>query len=509
MKSSVAKRMCLSIIAVSLSYVSSTLAQPAAGPLDIQGLNQQVITGARSRAMGGTAVANATDASALFSNPAALSRLSSFEIRGGGLFGNTIEKQTQEWVPYMSNPGLSVLFESLTDPIPVPLDSLGNPLPPWKTLQRQYDNLKPNWNRSSSSVQPFSLVAASPLTIADVNITAGIGVSQAMNLDHFYQNNNALFPYLGQLRPDPKIITKPIDTVDAQWYQYIRERTGIVYGITPGIAVPLLPGLTLGGSATVLTGSSDDNEHRVERGHLYLATNNKATANDFMLDTVYYQQSKVGTSTYSGKTFTFGLLFQQDRYSIGVMIKPSYTLTRSWDRDVNSLDTTKKSFPVRIDSLTSRSYHESGKEDLKFPLAYSMGIVLTPTDNWTIAFDYEVRSLADMELISSASDSSSHPWINSSATLRFGAEYRPSTMFALRGGYREDIQAFSPDGSAIIGEPARGGTYSLGAGLTFGSILVDVTYEYSVLKYPDIYQSNVSYNTRERHQFMMEFAYRL
>jgi long-subunit fatty acid transport protein len=310
------------------------------------------------------------------------------------------------------------------------------------------------------------------------------------------------------LRPDPKIITKPIDTVSAQWYQYIRERKGTVYGITPGVAVPLFPGLTLGGSATILTGSSDDNEQRVERGHIYLATNNKATANDFMLDTAYYQQSKVGTSSYSGKIFTVGLMFQQDRYSIGVTVKPSYTLTRSWDRDVNSLDTTKKPFPVRVDSLTRRSYHESGQEDLKFPMAYSLGIVLTPTDKWTIAFDYEVRNLADMELTSSMSDSVSHPWVSNSATMRFGAEYRVSDMLALRGGYREDIQAFSPDGSAVIDEPARGGIYSLGAGFTIGNILIDLAYEYSVLKYQDIYQSNVNYNAREQHQFIMEVAYR-
>ncbi len=506
MKSSLAQKIYLSIIAVSLCSVARSIAQPAAGPLDIQGLDQQVITGARSRAMGGTTTANVNDASALFSNPAALSRLQSFELRVGGLLGKTLRQQKQEWVPYMSDPGLSLLFEGLTDSIPVPLDSLGNPLPPWKTLQRQYDRLRPNWDRSSSAVQPFSLVAALPLTIAGMNISVGIGASQAINLDHYYQNNNTLSPYLGQLRPDPKIITKPVDTVNAQWYQYIRERKGIVYGITPGIALPLLRVLTLGGSATILTGSSDDNEQRVERGHLYLATNNKATADDFMLDTVYYQQSKVGTSSYSGTMFTVGLLFQQDRYSIGLTIKPSYTLTRTWDRDVTSLDTTQKPFPVRIDSLTTRSYHESGTEHLKFPLAYSLGLVLTPTERWTIAFDYEVRNLIDMEL--SIDDSISHPWVNTKFALRFGAEYRPSTLLALRAGYREDIQAFSPDGSGVIGEPARGGVYSFGAGLTFGKILIDLTYEYSRLKYQDIYQSNVNYNTREQHQFIMEAAYR-
>jgi len=500
------RKMAFMIVGSTLCGSSIVFAQPAAGPLAVQGLEQTVLQGTRSRAMGGTAVANANDASALFSNPAALSRLRSFEIRAGGLTGKTQHQQIQEWVPYMSNPELSVLFESLTDQIPIPYDSLGNPLSAWETLQRQYDDITPNWSRSSSSAQLFSLAAALPVPIAEINITAGLGVAQAMNLGHYYQNNNALSPYIGQLRPDPKVITKPLDTVHVQWYQYVRERKGMIYGITPGISVPLLPGLTFGGSATILTGSSDDVERRVERGHLNIATNNKSTATEFMLDTVYYQLTKVGTSSYSGAMFTAGLLFQQDRFSIGVSIKPPYTLTRNWERDVTSLDTTRKSFPVRIDSLTSRSYHESGKEDLRFPLAYTLGIVVTPTDEWTIAFDYDMRNLADVEYRDG--DTVSNPWVNKLASLRFGAEFRPSKVLALRGGYREDIQAFSPDGSGVIGEPARGGVYSLGAGLTFGNILIDLAYEYSLLKYQDIYQSNVNSAQREQHQFMMECAYR-
>jgi len=507
---SLAGKISFVIAAAVLCCTSVTVAQIAAGPLTVQGLDHLSTAGVRSRAMGGTVGANGYDASALFSNPAALSRLKSAEVRLGGLFGNTSQEQTQEWVPFMTNPALSALFEGLADEahIPTAKDSMGVPLTGWKAVQRQYDNIRPNWDRSASAAKPFSLAAAAPVTIGDLRITAGFGVSQVMNLDHFYQNNNAISPYLGQLRPDPKIITKPIDTVHAQWYQYIRERTGNVYGITPGISTALMSGLTLGVSATILTGSSDDNEQRVERGHLYLATNNKAVATDFLLDTVYYRQSKLGTSTYAGTMFTAGVMLEQEFFSIGVVVKPSYTVSRTWERSVTSLDTTAKSFPVRIDSLARRSFTESGKDDLEFPLSYTIGIVLTPTDRWTIAFDYEMRSLSDVTVTGSAPGVSSQPWVNSYGTMRFGAEYRPSLMLALRGGYHEDIQAFSPDGSSIIGEPARGGIYSFGAGLAFGNVLVDLTYEYFTLTYQDVYQSNGNYNALQRHQVMVEAAYR-
>jgi hypothetical protein len=507
MKSNLAIRKGIMIVAAFLSLASGALAQPSAAPLTVQGLSQFSFAGVRSRAMGGTGIASANDASALFSNPAALA-LSAMEIRAGGLFGATMSKQTQEWVPMRAVPGLSVLFEGLTGNIKTP-DSLGKPglpLSAWSTLQKQYDNIQPNWDRNSSATQPLSLVAAMPVTLAGVNIAAGIGIAQIINLDNYYQNNNSMTPYLGQERPDPNLISARNDTLHVKWYQYTRKREGSVFGITPGLSVMLLPGLRIGASANILTGSSDDNENRVERGHLNIAISN-GTASNFMVDTAYYVQSKVGTSKYSGTMLNLGLHFQQERYSLGVIFKPPMQITRTWDRDVASIDTTKRPFPVRIDSLTRRSYHESGKDYLNFPSSYALGIVLKPTDKWTIAFDYELTHLVDAELTTSSNSTVSHPWVNTKGAMRIGAEYR-GDILSFRGGYREDVQAFSPDGSAIIDEPARGGVYSLGAGIDLGNIFIDAAYEYSILKYQDIYQSNVNYNTREQHQFMMEIAYR-
>lgn len=508
MKSSLAMKLDILIVAAFLSIGSVALAQPAARPLDIQGLDQFSIAGIRSRAMGGTGVASANDASSLFSNPASLNP-SFLEVRAGGLLGATMNQQTQEWVPMRPIPGLSVLFEGLTGAIKTP-DSLGKaglPLSAWSTLQKQYDDLQPNWKKNSSGSQPLSLVAAMPLTLAGINVAAGIGVSQAINLDNYYQNNNSMSPYLGQERPDPFLITARNDTLHVKWYQYTRSREGSVYGITPGLSIALLPGLRIGASAAFLTGSSDDNERRVERGHINIAVSNGVGSN-FMVDTVYYTQSKVGTSKYSGTMLNLGIHFEQERYSLGVTIKPPMRITRTWDRDVTSVDTTKKPFPIRIDNLINHTYHENGTDYVDFPFLYAMGIVLKPTDKWVIAFDYELRYLADVELSSASNSTATHPWVNPKGAMRMGAEYRPSDEIALRGGYREEVQAFSPDGSGIIDEPARGGTYSLGGGIALGKIFIDFAYEYSILKYQDIYQSNVNYNTREQHQFMMEIAYR-
>jgi long-subunit fatty acid transport protein len=505
MKSSLAKRRDVTIVAAFLSF-ASVFAQPAAGPLTVQGLDQFMITGARSRAMGGTNIAVSNDASALFSNPAALSLLSSAEIRASGFFQSSAREQTQHWVPLKNLPSISVLFEGLSGTIKAPVDITGTPLSAWNTLQKPYDTIGPNWNTTSSTMQPLTFVGALPLKLADLVFVAGIGISQVINLDHYFQNNNAMTPYLGHERPYGQW-SKPLDTLHVKWYQYMRSRDGSIYGVTPGISMNVLPDLTIGGSVTLLSGSSDDLEQRVERGNLSFAIN-QGEAKDFMVDTVYYYQTKKGTSTFTGTIFNIGLLYQQPRYSIGLTVKPPMTLSRSWDRDVSSIDSTKKPIPIRIDSLIRKSFHETGKDNLKFPLVYSLGIVLKPTEKWTVAFDYEVRNLAEAELTSSSSGTASNPWINSKAAMRFGAEYRASDMLSLRAGYRQDIQAFSPDGSAIIDNPASGDIYSVGAGLKVGNMMIDFAYEYSLLKYQDIYQSNVNYNTREQHQVVVECAYR-
>ena len=506
MKSGRASTLGIVLSVVVLGSSSIMNAQPAAGPLTVQGLDHVVITGARARAMGGTSIANVFDATALFANPAALSRLSALEIRVGGLFENSQQQQDQNWIPTKDLPTLSVLFEGLTGGIKTP-DSAGRPVTnPWLNVQRQYDNIGPNWSSTSSKTRPLSFAAALPLAVEGMKVVPAIGISRVIDLGNYYQNNNSMMPYVGQERPFVQW-SNSVDTIDINWYQFVRSREGSVYGITPGVSVTFLSGLTVGGSVAVLTGSSDDLEQRVERGHLFVAVSN-GKAKNFMLDTAYYSLTKSGTSKYSGTLLTLGLLYQQPIYSIGITVKPAMTLSRTWDRGVIGIDSTKKPFPVRIDSLRSRSYHESGKDDVKFPLAYSVGFVLTPSERWTVAFDYEVRNLSNAEWTSQTNATATHPWVNSSAAWRLGAEYRVSDMLALRGGYHEDVQAFSPDGSAIVDKPASGEIYSLGAGFKFGTVFVDLAYEYSILKFQDIYQSNVNYNTREQHQFMMEVAYR-
>jgi hypothetical protein len=49
---------------------------------------------------------------------------------------------------------------------------------------------------------------------------------------------------------------------------------------------------------------------------------------------------------------------------------------------------------------------------------------------------------------------------------------------------------------------------TFGLGTEFMGVLIDGAYEYTALKYEDMWQSNVNYNLTEHHRFMVEFGYR-
>jgi hypothetical protein len=63
-------------------------------------------------------------------------------------------------------------------------------------------------------------------------------------------------------------------------------------------------------------------------------------------------------------------------------------------------------------------------------------------------------------------------------------------------------------GSAILDEPVRSSVTTFGLGTQLLGFLVDAAYEYTALKYQDMWQSNVNYNLTEHHRFLVEVGYR-
>jgi opacity protein-like surface antigen len=461
----------------------SVLGQGVSDPLLYQGLENYNPMSARTRAMGGAAVTVGNDVGAMFSNPAILAQLPSLQIHIGGRWTDVEYDQTQRWTPNRFYADLSLMFENnfygIKDPDAI-TDSTD-------LLHKPYDDITPGWSKNRTVARPSLMAAGIPFTFLGMPVAAGIGYAEMINLNHYYQNNNAIAPNIGEYRPDPIPIVASGDTLLVQWYQFIRERKGSIYGIIPSIAVTPFEGLNLGFSLAILNGSSDDNQWRVDRGHL------RFLYNRYFLDSIDARTAMSGTSDYSGILTTIGCIYTQDYYSIGFSLRPPATITREWSQiSVEDMG----------DTLVNRSM--KGTDKLKMPWFYTIGLALYPSEKITIGVDYAMQKFSDVTY--SGQDYTSSPWVNS-RVFRVGIEYHFRKWLNIRGGAREEAQAFVPAGEGLIGEPVSGAAYTTGFGINVGNITIDASYEYGTLKYNDLWQSNVNTNRITSHTGMLELGY--
>ncbi|PAP75875.1 hypothetical protein [Rubrivirga marina] len=443
-------------------------AQDAAAPLTVQGLDHQAAVGARARAMGGVRASGLSTSAALFSNPAALHRLTEAEVRlGGGAVAQSLS-QDQTWVPNRLYLELSLIFEN-------------DPTSPNPT--RAFDDITPDWETDLSSARPTLGSAAVPLPFAPggVAVTAGLGAAQVADLDHYFQNNNALDPNIGDIRPAPIPRVQDGDSLMVGWAQFSRQREGAVYGITPALALARGP-FSLGLSATVLTGSSDDTERTRDRGEFTLRYQNRFS----LAAPTGGETTTTGTSDYSGTRIAVAGGYETGALSVDAVWQPGYTLSRDW----------------------SHSDGTAGTDEVRFAPAFTVGAAVRPSDRVTLAADVDLRALGSAEVLYADSTEADQPWVSGS-TVHLGAEYRALDWLALRGGYREQAQAFAPAGAALLDEPARADVFGAGLGLSFGPLALDVTYELSSLRYEDLWLSNGNDNSLTTHAVLFEAAYAL
>ena len=390
------------------------------------------------------------------------------EVRLGGGFAQQSYSQDQTWVPNRLYLELSLIFEN-------------NPASPNPT--RAFDDIRPDWENDLSSVRPTLGSAAVPLPFAPggVSITAGLGASQVANLDHYFQNNNALTPNIGSIRPAPIPRIQQGDSIMVGWAQFSREREGAVYGITPALAFARGP-FSLGVSATVLTGSSDDRQRTMDRGEFTLRYQNR-----FSLAAPTGGENVVtGTSDYSGTRFAIAGGYAQGALAANVVWQPGHSLDRDW----------------------TYSDGTSGTDRIDFASALTLGASVRPTDKVTVAADMDFRSLGGADVLLADSSEAFQPWV-SGTTVHLGAEYQALPWLALRGGYHEAAQPFAPAGAAILDEPARADVFGAGIGLSFGGLALDVAYEISSLEYEDLWLSNGNENSITSHTVLFEAAYTL
>ena len=488
------------------SLSKQALAQGYDDPLNIQGLNHVTLQSAASRAMGGTTLNLYNDAGVMFLNSASLQSLKGLQLSISGLQQFVSQKQVQQYTPLKYYSNFSLLMEGLTDLISNPDTSLHG-TNPGDTVQRAFDKIGPNWSYSRTKSLPIQVMLAMPFNIGESKFAIGIGSIEYANLEHYYRNNNVLSPAVGSVRPFPT--DRPINDstpVRTEWSAFERWRTGSIRGYGMAISGSLSGKIDLGVSGMMLEGSTDDFEQSASRGRLVFYKT------WFRLEPRFKYLTRSGESKYSGYEFTFSGIYHAKYVNFGFMVKPPMTITRKYSTNLE-IDTLNYVATVPI----------NGKDNITLPWRWTFGLSINLVQNLTLSMEYEVRPYASAtywkeggeEILSSTYSDypfpissvvvKSKPWLSSSI-LHVGAAYEPSSWLVLRAGARGQSEVFEPTGNAIIGEPVSYSIYSAGCGLTFSGLRLNLTYEYSMMKYIEMWQTNININTEKRNNIIADIV---
>jgi len=471
-------------------FVSPVYAQGYGGALTFHGVDHTLFYSAGSRAMGGVTVGVKQDIGLMFQNPATLPSIQGIQISLGGLTSSTDLNQEQNYAPVRYYSNLSLLLEGLTAIIPDPDTNLVG-FTAQDTVQRPYDDIKPNWSRSNDDKIPLQALLAVPVSLGGVKIVAGVGAVEYANLNHYYQNNNVLSPGILSQRPLPTLRPTDDNPIEVAWFQSVRSREGSIHGYGFSFAGGLEKyNLSVGFSGMILGGSTDDYEQQVARGRLTFFSN------AFRADSVYSRITKKGTSDFSGLELTFSGILSGRYVSAGFSVKSPTTITRKYTLQT-STDTTGTASPSSI----------QGEDKLKLPWRGAIGLSLSLRDNLTLGLEYEFRPYDSAKYIDSDGTETS-PWLSASL-LRVGAEYIIVPWLAFRGGMRGAAEVFETEGSQISGEAVTYTVYSAGIGLFYSGIRFNATYEYSLMNYEDTWASAISKNSERRHTIIADLSYEI
>jgi hypothetical protein len=487
------------LLVLGLFLTQQLWAQGYDTPLTFQGLSRTTNPSAVSRSAGGIMFGLQRDASFMFTHPASLMSVKGLQFSVGGLQRSGYMKQDQRYSGIQGSSAFAPLMEGTTGSISDPdTNAFYNGTKVTvrtqaDSVQRPFDSIGPNWNRSKSKSVPVQFFAAAPFSLGGISMVGGVGAVEYANLGWYYQNNNCLSPQLLSVALIGTIGTSGLDRnpYAVQWYQYSQQRDGSIMGYGGALSAALSEKLSVGVSGMILKGSTDDLEIRVGRGRLLFFTS--STRLDRPGTTSY---TKKGTSDYSGMELTLSADYKSQYFDVGFSIKPPATITRSFSYTLNqdSVAVTKRNLS-KLDSIhvtTSTSY--SGEDKMGLPWRGIGGIGLRLRDNLSFGISYEVRAYASAEYTGTDGVVSS-PWLSCSV-LHIGGEYRANSWLLIRGGVTNYAEVFQPVTAGIRGQAVTYPIYSLGAAFSFAGATVNLAYEYADMKYVDTWVNAASI-TRE------------
>jgi opacity protein-like surface antigen len=237
----------------------------------------------------------------------------------------------------------------------------------------------------------------------------------------------------------------------------------------------------------VIEGTTDDYEQHTGRGRFTFYTDY------FRLDSMYSRASRSGTSEFNGAELTVSAMYVGEYVTFGFSARPPMKIRRSYSGSL-FVDTTG------VPSSTLEEF----KDEVTLPWRGSVGVSIAVRGNLRLGFEYELRPYASAEY-GGPFQSTDNPWLSTSV-FHAGLEYVAEPWIVLRAGVRGRAEVFEPEGNPIEDEPVRYSTYSAGCGFVLGPARLNVTYEYSRLKYQDVWGSAVSLNTDTQHSLVADLA---
>ncbi len=500
MKKVFLKIICAAFLVVNVSIV---FAQGFGSPLIFQGVDNLVNHSVVSRGNGGVMFGIKNDASVMFYNPAGLNDVKNLQISVTNISQFSKANQKQDYGPLSYYSNFSLLMEGLTDLIPTPVyDTTKKNYTAADTVQRPFDKLGPNWDRSHSKNIPVQAFAAIPFTVNNIKITLGAGMVQYADMNWYFQNNNALSPSILEIAPLTTSLPRnnaDSSSIPVQWHQSIYDRSGSINGYGGSFSLSFSENLSFGFSGLLLKGETDDKEIRAERGRL------RFYQSYFRAETVYYNILKNGKSKFSGQEFTVSGSYKGKFVGFGFAVTPPTTITRDYS-GTTKIDTTLRSLSSRkIDSTVSKTTSVSYTDKMTIPFRSTLAMNIALRENLSLGVEYEIRPLASAEY-ENASGKKSKPWLSKNL-FHIGLDFYPADWLNLRCGVRENAEVFQQVGNALSGEPVQYTIFSLGGGVNLQNIRLNLAYEYFSQKYVDAYASVSNINTDTRHAISASVAY--
>jgi len=386
--------------------------------------------GARALGMGGAFIGIADDATAISWNPAGLGQLDRPEISGVGKF--TAAKTS--WDPTsVTKFGETETFKSASD---------------------------------AHFVLNFGSGAV-PVKMANRNLVFAVALQQQLD---FYTKTEG--PDTFRIRN-----SAPPNNIDTLTGTKINQTKGGVYTISPGFGFQVSPHFLIGAAFNIWTGSPTEKLTR------------DLTSKNFALYGSHGTVDWKDKTGYGGWNITAGGLVDVKPVKFGVVMRTPLAL-KAHDEITDKRDLTTRYWSNVPFFQVDTTYREpfSGNWKLKLPFMFGFGISVSPTQNFTLAADYDFRSLSSATWEDSSGRDSREigdtlDWPNSNQ-IRLGVEYLLMTgggIVPLRAGFYTDPKTYRhiDENSTSKGDPVTGVGFTFGTGFAIRHFQFDVAYGYN------------------------------